>query len=58
MLLCTLSIHEIKVELVAQSPTRQPGMLWLFDIELNSMQHSFAPGTCNNDMGFSLRIKL
>ena len=56
ILLFTLRIHEMKVALVAQSPTRHPGMLWLLLIELNSMQHSLAPGTCNSDFGWWLRI--
>ena len=46
MLLFTLMIHWMNCALVDSMPTRQPGMLWLFDMELNSMQHSFAPGTC------------
>ena len=36
----------------------QPGMLWLLLIELNSMQHSLAPGTLRILSGFLFRIKL
>ena len=36
---------------------RQPGMLWLLLIELNSMQHSLAPGTLRILSGFLFRIK-
>ena len=37
---------------------RQPGMLWLLLIELNSMQQSLAPGTARMLSGWSLRMKL
>ena len=47
MLLFTVRIQRAKVAFVASIPTRQPGMLWLLLIELNSMQQSFAPGTCS-----------
>ena len=56
MLLFTFSIHEMNSGFDAHSPTRHPGMLWLLDMELNSMQHSFAPGTCSSEIGFSLMM--
>ena len=37
-------------------PCRQPAIEWLFDIELNSRQTSFAPSTCMIDKGWSLRM--
>ena len=57
MLLFTFRIQLMNVAFDEHCPTRHPGMLWLFDIELNSMQHSFAPGTCRSDMGWSLSMK-
>ena len=39
-------------------PMRQPGILWLLLMELNSMQHSFAPGTLRMLRGCSFRMKL
>ena len=57
MLLFTLRIHEINVGLEATMATRQPGMLWLLLMELNSRQQSLAPGTCRMLRGRSLRIR-
>ena len=39
-----LNRHRSKDVNKASMPRRQPGMLWLLLMELNSMQHSLAPG--------------
>ena len=55
----TFSVQLTNSALPAIIPTRQPGMLWLFESELNSMQHSFAPGTWRMESGRALlRMKL
>ena len=47
---------KIYVAFDAHKPTRHPGILKLFDIELNSMQQSLAPSTCMIDNGRSLSM--
>ena len=63
--LCSCKLHgaeraRVDVALYFQYPldTRQPGMLWLLLIELNSMQHSFAPSMFRMLMGLRFRMKL
>ena len=54
----TFNIHETNSAFAASIPTRHPGMLWLLDIELSSMQHSFAPSIANIERcSPSLRMK-
>ena len=58
ILLFTFSIHCTNSAFDANIPIRHPGMLWLLLMELNSMQHSLAPGTLRMLIGFLFRIKL
>ena len=52
------SVMKNGVEFVANMPTRQPGMLWLLLMELNSMQQRLAPGTCKILRRSWFRMKL
>ncbi len=55
----SLSISIVRIrDLTLTLPIRQPGILWLLLMELNSMQHSLAPGTLRILIGLSFRIKL